>query len=77
MNDRSFLDRCHSHVLDGEEPIDLEQCRALANDMAELRTMGVILTLVGSYAVGSYRYTSLRDALAEVRRQKTRKTVDE
>jgi len=70
MTEPSFLIRCHSHMLGEDGRVELEQCRALANDMAELKSMGIILTLVGSYAVGPHRYTSLKDALAEVRRSK-------
>ena len=48
--------------------VDLKRCEALANDMADLREMGVIMTLAASYAVGPFRYTSLSDALAQARR---------
>jgi hypothetical protein len=50
--------------------VELGECEALAADMADLRKMGVILTLVGSYAVGTYRYSNLRDALAQARTQR-------
>jgi hypothetical protein len=51
--------------------MDLAKCEDLANDMAELRGLGVILTLVGNYAVGPYRYTNLKDALAQARLERT------
>lgn len=68
MTTDTFLARCHPHVLGEGGQIDPGQCQALANDMAELKAMGVILTLVGSYAVGPYRYTNLKDALEQSRR---------
>ena len=47
-------------------------CKALAADMCELRELGIVLTLVGSYSVGADRYSNLADALAQVRfRSKT------
>lgn len=40
--------------------------------MCELRELGIVLTLVGSYSVGADRYSNLADALAQVRfRSKT------
>ena len=40
--------------------------------MCELRELGIVLTLVGSYSVGAYRYSNLADAPAQVRsRSKT------
>jgi hypothetical protein len=48
--------------------VDLAKCDALAADMADLRAMGIILRLVGSYTVGAYHYTNLSDALAQARR---------
>lgn len=68
VND-AFLARCHPHMLGEDGQVDLKRCQALANDMAELREMGVILTLTASYAVGPYRYTSLSEALAQARRR--------
>ncbi|WP_432200219.1 hypothetical protein ACRAQ7_11345 [Erythrobacter sp. W53] len=62
-----FLPRCHPHMLCEDGGIDTSQCEALMQDMAELREMGIILTLVGSYAVGTYLYTNLSDALAQAR----------
>ncbi len=70
MNPDKFLPRCHPHMLGETGGVDTSQCEALAQDMAELRGMGVILTLIGSYQVGAYRYTSLGDALAEARKQR-------
>ena len=67
----TFLPRCHSHMLGEDGRVDLEQCEALAADMADLRDMGIILTLVGSYAVGAYRYSNLGDALAQARIQRS------
>ncbi|MBV7266425.1 hypothetical protein [Erythrobacter ani] len=66
----NFLPRCHPHMLGEGGGVDISQCEALAKDMAELRGMGVILTLVGSYQVGAYRYTNLGDALAHARHQR-------
>jgi hypothetical protein len=51
--------------------MDLAKCEALAGDMAELRGLGVVLTLVGNYAVGPYRYTNLKDALAQARLERS------
>jgi hypothetical protein len=70
MTDQSFLERCHPHILGESGEVELEQCRALARDMAELKAMGIILTLVGNYAVGPYRYTNLKDAMAQARSQR-------
>ncbi|MBE5074034.1 hypothetical protein IM511_06920 [Erythrobacteraceae bacterium E2-1 Yellow Sea] len=69
MTQDTFLPRCHPHMIGEEGRVDLGQCEALAADMAELREMGVILTLVGSYSVGPYRYSNLADALAQARIQ--------
>ena len=69
MTQDTFLPRCHSHMLGEEGRVEVEQCEALAADMAELREMGVILTLVGRYSVGAYRYSNLGDALAQARLQ--------
>lgn len=68
MTQDTFLARCHPHILGEDGRIDIGMCEALTNDMAELRSLGVILTLVGSYAVGPYRYTNLNDAMAEARK---------
>lgn len=62
-----FLPRCHPHMLGEQGSVDVSQCEALTQDMAELREMGIILTLIGSYTVGAYRYTNLGDALAQAR----------
>ena len=70
MTRDNFLARCHPHILGADGSVDLAQCEALAADMTELREMGIILTLVGSYAVGAYRYSSLGDALAQARIQR-------
>ncbi|WP_298301297.1 hypothetical protein [uncultured Erythrobacter sp.] len=67
MTPDKFLPRCHPHMLGENGSVDISQCEALAQDMTELRKMGIILTLVGSYAVGAYRYTNLSDALAQAR----------
>jgi hypothetical protein len=67
MTQDTFLARCHPHVLGEDGKMDLARCEALAGDMAELRERGIILTLVGNYAVGPYRYSSLKDALAQAR----------
>ncbi len=67
MSPDRFLPRCHPHMLGDEGSIDVSQCEALMQDMAELREMGITLTLVGSYAVGDYRYSNLSDALAQAR----------
>lgn len=74
MKKDNFLPRCHSHMLGEDGRVDIGQCEALAADMKDLREMGIILTLVGNYRVGNYRYTNLKDALAEARsqREKTR-----
>lgn len=66
----SFLARCHPHVLGEDGHVDLGQCEALQSDMEELRELGVILTLVGSYAVGAYRYTNLGDALVQAKKHR-------
>lgn len=70
MTQDTFLPRCHSHMLGEDGRVDLIECEALAADMADLREMGVILTLIGSYAVGPYRYSNLGDALAQARIQR-------
>ena len=67
MTEDTFLARCHPHVLGEDGKMDLARCEALARDMAELRGMGIVLTLVGNYAVGPYRYSNLKDALAQAR----------
>ncbi len=67
MTPDKFLPRCHPHMLGEQGSVDVYQCEALAQDMTELREMGIILTLVGSYTVGPYRYTNLVDALSQVR----------
>ncbi|MEO0419491.1 MAG: hypothetical protein AAF249_11530 [Pseudomonadota bacterium] len=67
MTKENFLPRCHPHMLSEAGGVDTSQCEALTRDMAELREMGIILTLVGSYQVGAYRYTNLGDALARAR----------
>jgi hypothetical protein len=72
MANDTFLARCHPHMLGEGGQVDLKRCQALANDMADLSEMGVTLTLVASYAVGPYRYTSLGDALAQARRMQSR-----
>ena len=74
MKKDNFLPRCHPHMLGEDGKVDLVQCEALDADMAELREMGIILTLVGCYAVGPDRYTNLGDALAQAR--KTRSETD-
>ncbi|SMQ69644.1 hypothetical protein SAMN06297468_1831 [Altererythrobacter xiamenensis] len=66
MPQDTFLPRCHPHMLGEDGRVDLARCEDLAADMADLREMGIILTLVGSYAVGANRYSNLRDALAAV-----------
>lgn len=68
MKQDTFLPRCHPHMLGEDGSVDLTKCEALAADMADLREMGIILTLVGSYTVGAYHYTNLSDALAQSRR---------
>lgn len=70
MTPDKFLPRCHPHMLGEGGGVDVSQCEALAQDMAELRGLGIILTLVGSYQVGDYRYTNLADALAHARNQR-------
>lgn len=70
MKKDKFLPRCHSHMLGEDGRVDMDQCEALAADMRDLREMGIILTLVGSYRVGSSRYTNLGDALAQARLQR-------
>ena len=70
MTQDTFLPRCHSHMLGEEGGVSLAQCDALALDMADLRELGIILTLVASYSVGAYRYTNLGDALAAARNQR-------
>jgi hypothetical protein len=55
-------------MLGEDGSVDLARCEALAADMEELRGMGIVLTLVGSYTVGAYHYTNLSDALAQSRR---------
>lgn len=67
MTQDTFLPRCHPHMLGENGRVELAECEALAADMAELRELGVILTLVGSYSVGAYRYSNLADALAQAR----------
>ena len=67
MTEDTFLARCHPHVLGIDGKMDLGNCEALASDMSELRDLGVVLTLVGNYVVGPYRYTNLKDALAQAR----------
>jgi hypothetical protein len=47
--------------------VDLARCEELAADMADLREMGIIFTLVGRYAVGANQYSNLSDALAQAR----------
>lgn len=68
MTQENFLPRCHPHMLGEDGQVELAQCEALAADMADLREMGIILTLVGNYAVGPYRYSNLGDALAQARK---------
>ncbi|MEE4210972.1 MAG: hypothetical protein V2I43_17115 [Parvularcula sp.] len=68
MEQDTFLPRCHPHMLGEDGGVDLAKCDALAADMADLRAMGIILRLVGSYTVGAYHYTNLSDALAQARR---------
>lgn len=70
MTQDNFLPRCHPHMLGEDGNVDLAQCEALSADMTELREMGIILTLIGSYKVGAFRYTNLRDALAQARVQR-------
>lgn len=70
MSQDTFLPRCHSHMLGEDGRVDLVRCNELAADMAQLRELGIILTLVGSYAVGAYRYSNLSDALAQARIQR-------
>ena len=70
MTQDTFLPRCHPHMLGEEGQIDLARCEALAADMADLRELGIVLTLVGRYAVGAYLYTNLADALAQSRAQR-------
>jgi hypothetical protein len=72
MDKDNFLARCHPHMFGEGGQVDIGQCEALANDMTELRALGVILTLSATYAVGPYRYTSLGDALAQARRMQSR-----
>ena len=74
MTEDQFLSRCHPHILGEDGKMDLAKCEDLARDMAELRGMGVILTLVGNYTVGQYRYTNLKDALAQVRQARSENT---
>lgn len=71
MADDQFLPRCHPHILGEDGQMDLAKCEDLARDMAELRGMGVTLTLVGSYGVGQYRYSNLKDALAQARLERS------
>ncbi|NVE95391.1 hypothetical protein [Altererythrobacter lutimaris] len=77
MSQDNFLPRCHPHMLGEEGKVDLEKCEALSADMAELREMGVILTLVASYKVGTNRYTNLGDALAQARIQRSMTIFDQ
>ena len=70
MTRDNFLPRCHPHILGEGGNVELAQCDALSADMRELREMGIILTLVGSYAVGAYRYSNLGDALTQARIQR-------
>ena len=74
MAQDQFLGRCHPHILGEDGKMDLTKCEDLARDMAELRGMGVILTLVGQYSVGRYRYSNLKDALAQARLERSENT---
>lgn len=70
MTQDTYLPRCNSHMLGDGGQVSLAQCNALAMDMADLRELGITLTLVASYTVGAYRYTNLGDALAAARNQR-------
>lgn len=70
----AFLARCHPHVLGEDGKMDLAKCDDLARDMADLRGMGIILTMVGNYAVGPHRYSNLKDALAQARLKRSERT---
>lgn len=74
MTEDTFLARCHPHVLGEEGKMDLAKCEDLARDMAELRGMGIILTMVGNYTVGPYRYSNLKEALAQARLERSNST---
>lgn len=76
MNPDTFLPRCHPHMICEDGGVDIGQCEALASDMAELREMGIVLTLVANYSVGDYRYTNLSDALAQARIARTQRAID-
>lgn len=67
MPQDTFLPRCHPHMLGEDGHVDLARCEELAADMADLKELGIILTLVGNYAVGTNRYSNLSDALAQAR----------
>ena len=67
MPQDAFLPRCHPHMRGEDGYVDLARCEELAADMADLKELGIILTLVGSYAVGTNRYSNLSDALAQAR----------
>ncbi|MBD2843508.1 hypothetical protein [Erythrobacter rubeus] len=69
-----FLPRCHPHMLGEDGHVDLARCEELAADMADLKELGVILTLVASYAVGTDRYSNLSDALAQARANRSADT---
>ncbi|MCK0099652.1 hypothetical protein MWU38_09680 [Qipengyuania sp. S6317L1] len=71
MPQDTFLPRCHPHMLGEDGHVDLARCEELAADMADLKELGIILTLVGSYAVGANRYSNLSDALAQARAKRS------
>ncbi|MFN2100925.1 hypothetical protein [Altererythrobacter sp. MF3-039] len=76
MTQDQFLARCHPHSLGEDGKMDLAKCEDLARDMSELRSMGVVLTLVGNYSVGQYRYSNLKDALAQARLERSENAAE-
>ena len=77
MPQDTFLARCHPHMIGEDGHVDLARCEQLAADMADLKELGIILTLVGSYAVGANRYSNLSDALVAARANRNTGTGSE
>ena len=67
MVQQSFIARCDPHILAENSEMDAAKLNAIAGDMSHLRELGVVMTLVGNYTVGEFRYTNLKDALAQAR----------
>jgi hypothetical protein len=71
MDKDDFIARLRARSPEGEKEAAASHYQALAQDMAELEELGIILTFAEVYSVGPYRYTNLTHVLEQARRMQS------